>query len=186
LFERFSAAVLPRLEAGQAILTLNAASVPGSSGHHASGRRRALLDSLEAIDSPCRPFSADIAVRVPSGDLRRPDVAVHCPPFDEDAMVSDRPRLVVEVLSESTEDTDQHVKVDEYQHMDAVDTIILISPRVVDVLAWARAEGRSWRSTRYQSLEETVPLPRLGVSLGLARLYRSVEVRPVPRLATDD
>jgi Uma2 family endonuclease len=147
---------------------------------------RALLDSLEAIDSPCRPFSADIAVRVPSGDLRRPDVAVHCPPFDEDAMVSDRPRLVVEVLSESTEDTDQHVKVDEYQHMDAVDTIILISPRVVDVLAWARAEDRSWRSTRYQSLEETVPLPRLGVSLGLARLYRSVEVRPVPRLVTDD
>ena len=53
----------------------------------------ALLDALEGIDSPCRPFNADIAVRVPSGDLRRPDVSVHCPPFDEEAMVSDRPRL---------------------------------------------------------------------------------------------
>ncbi len=42
----------------------------------------ALLDALEAIDSPCRPFTADIAVRVPTGDLRRPDVAVYCPPFD--------------------------------------------------------------------------------------------------------
>jgi Uma2 family endonuclease len=107
-----------------------------------------LLAALEAIDSPCRPFTADIAIRVPTGDLRRPDVAVHCPPFDEDAMVSDRPRLVVEVLSESTEDTGQHVKVDEYQHMDAVETIVLIAPRVVDVLVWAREEDRSWRSTR--------------------------------------
>jgi len=109
-----------------------------------------LLDALEAIDSPCRPFTADIAVRVPTGDLRRPDVAVYCPLFDEDAMVSNRPRLVVEVLSESTEDTDQHVKVDEYQHMDAV-----------------------------------VPLPLFGVSLSLARLYRSVELRPRPHLVSE-
>jgi Uma2 family endonuclease len=145
-----------------------------------------LLDALEAIDSPCRPFTADIAVRVPTGDLRRPDVAVYCPPFDEDAMVSDRPRLVVEVLSESTEDTDQHVKVDEYQHMDAVDYILLIAPRVADVLVWARAEDRSWQSTRYQSRDDVVPLPVLGVSLGLARLYRSVELRARLRLVAED
>lgn len=146
----------------------------------------ALLDALEAIDSPCRPFTADIAVRVPTGDLRRPDVAVYCPPFDEDAMVSDCPRLIVEVLSESTEDTDQYVKVDEYQHMDAVDYIILIAPRVVDALVWAREENGSWRSTRYQSLEDVVSLSRLGVSLNLTRLYRSVELRPRPRLVPED
>jgi len=96
-------------------------------------------------------------------------------------MVSDRPRLLIEVLSESTEDTDEHVKVDEYQHLDAVDYILLIAPRVVDVLVWAREDDRSWRSTRYQSLDATVPLPRLGVVLSLARLYRSVELRPRPR-----
>ena len=142
----------------------------------------ALLGALETIGSPCRPFTADIAVRVPSGDLRRPDVAVYCPPFDEEAMVSDRPRLVVEVLSDSTEDTDQHVKLDEYQHMAALDYIILISPRVADALVWARADDRSWQSTRYQSLEDVVPLPLLGVSLDLVRLYRSVELRLQPRL----
>lgn len=145
----------------------------------------ALFSTLESIDSPCHPFTADIAVRVPSGDLRRPDVAVYCPPFDEDAMVSDRPRLVIEVLSESTEDTDQHVKVDEYQRMETVEHILLVAPRVVDVLAWARAEDRSWRSARFQSLEDEIPLPALGVSLPLARLYRSVELRPRPRLVPE-
>jgi Uma2 family endonuclease len=145
-----------------------------------------LLDALEAIDSPCRPFTADIAVRMPNGNLRRPDVAVHCPPFDEDAMVSDRPRLLVEVLSESTEDTDQHVKVDEYQHMGEVDYIVLIAPRVVDILVWARGENRAWQSTRYQSLDDVVPLPRLGISLSLVRIYRSVELRPRPRLVSNE
>jgi len=144
-----------------------------------------LFDALEAIDSPCQPFTADIAVRVPTGNLRRPDVAVYCPPFDEDAMVSDRPRLVVEVLSEATEDTDQHVKVDEYQHLVAIDYIMLIAPRVVDVLVRAREADRSWRSDRNQSLDDMVPLPLLGVSLSLARLYRSVELRPRPRLASE-
>lgn len=134
----------------------------------------ALLDVLDGIDSPCRPFTADIAVRVPSGDLRRPDVAVHGPPFDEDAMVSDRPRLVAEVLSESTEDTDQHVNLDEYQHMPALDYIMLISPRVVDVLVWARDADRSWHSKRHQALEDVVPLPLSGISLPLAPLYRRV------------
>ena len=145
----------------------------------------ALLDALERIDSPCRPFTADIAVRVPTGNLRRPDVAVYCPPFDEDAMVSDRPRLVIEVLSESTEDTDQYVKVDEYQHMPELDYILLVAPRVVDVLAWARADDRSWHSRRHRSLEAEVPLARLAVTLSLARLYRSVELRPRPRLVTE-
>jgi Uma2 family endonuclease len=156
--------------------------VPARSG--AGNAFGLLLEKLDSIDSPCRPFTADIATRVPTGNLRRPDVAVYCPPFDEDAMVSDRPRLLIEVLSESTEDTDQHVKVDEYQRMAAVDYIILIAPHVVDVLVWARADDRSWQSMRYQSLEDVVPLPRLGVSLALARLYRSVELRPRPRLVT--
>lgn len=141
-----------------------------------------LFDALEAIGSPCHPFTADIAVRVPTGNLRRPDASVHCPPFDEDAMVSDRPRLVVEVLSESTEDTDQYVRVDEYQHTDAMDYIILIAPRVADVLVWSRSEDRSWQSKRYQTLEDDVPLTALGITLGLSRLYRSVELRPRLRL----
>jgi ribosomal-protein-alanine N-acetyltransferase len=42
----------------------------------------------------------------------------------------------------------------------------------------ARGEHRSWQSTRYQSLDDAVPVPRFAVSLSLARPYRSVELRP--------
>ena len=41
--------------------------------------------------------------------------------------------------------------------MDAVDDIILIAPRMADVLVWAREADRTWHSTRSQSLEDVVP-----------------------------
>src|SRR3984957_9449308 len=69
---------------------------------------------LRANGHPCDAFTADIGILTPPGHLRRPKVSVLCPPFDEEAMTSDRPRLVVEVLSESTARVDRLLKLDEY------------------------------------------------------------------------
>jgi hypothetical protein len=95
------------------------------------------MDALETIRSLCRPFSADIAVPVVSAKLRRPGVATHCPRFNEDVAVSDRPRRVIDVLSESIEDTDRYlkldyVKIDEYQRYTASVAVELLcrSPTV--------------------------------------------------------
>jgi Uma2 family endonuclease len=56
---------------------------------------------LRAAGSPCDAFTSDIGIRTAASRIRRPEVSVLCPPFDEDATISDRPRLIVEVLSES-------------------------------------------------------------------------------------
>jgi Uma2 family endonuclease len=54
----------------------------------------------------CRPFTADTAVRIPNGNIRRPDAGVDCGRFDDDAVHADQPRLVIEVLSPSTRQFD--------------------------------------------------------------------------------
>ena len=109
-----------------------------------------LLFALAAAGGSFRPFSADIAVRVPAGNLRRPDVTVFCQPYNFDAMVSDQPRLVFEVLSNSTRGTDQHQKLDEYKGLISLEYIILIAPHDVDALVWSRQHDRSWVSHRYR------------------------------------
>ncbi len=43
---------------------------------------RHLAPQLRAAGKGCRPFSADIAIRVYPGQLRRPELSVLCPPFD--------------------------------------------------------------------------------------------------------
>ncbi len=146
----------------------------------------ALQRRLRDVGSPCEPFSADIAVRVPNQNLRRPDVTVYCQPLDEDALVLDCPRLVIEVLSETTQDTDHFVKLEEYKNIAVLDYIILFAPKVVDALVWSRTQNRAWTSTRYRALTDFVPMPTLGIILPLAEVYERVVLSPrPPRLVSD-
>jgi Uma2 family endonuclease len=146
----------------------------------------ALRRLLREVGSPCEPATDDIAVRVPQGNLRRPDVALYCPPFDLEAMVSDRPRLVVEVLSETTHDTDHFVKLEEYKRVEALDYILLVAPQVTDALVWSRDVTRQWESIRYESTSDVVPLSTLGIALPMAELYDGVVLRPPrPKLVAE-
>lgn len=81
---------------------------------------------LRAGGSLCDAFTADIGIRTQSGNLRRPDVSVLCPPFDEEALITDSPRLVVEVLSESTARVDRFFKLDECKAIPSLGHIIFI------------------------------------------------------------
>ncbi len=146
----------------------------------------AIRRSLQDINSLCETFTADIAVRVPAGNLRRPDVAVYCPPFEDDEMVSDRPRLIVEVLSESTQAVDQGVKLQEYMKISSLHYIILVAPLAVDVQIWSRHQDHSWTYDRYKMLNDVILLPDLSIQLPLQDVYRRVNLLPAsPLLATE-
>ena len=108
--------------------------------------RSTLRSRLRAAGSPCGSFGADIGVHVTEWTLRRPDVAVYCPPFDYSAVKSDRPRLVAEVLSRSTEHVDYFVKVEEYKTIPALQVVLLVSPQTVDLGIWTR-DGAAWHDT---------------------------------------
>jgi Uma2 family endonuclease len=139
---------------------------------------------LRASGSPCDAFTADIGIMTPPGHLRRPEVSVLCQPFDEESMISDRPRLVVEVLSESTARVDRLVKLDEYKALESLDYIVIADPTRVEVGFWSRDAERAWRSETFQEAEAVIEVPDLGLSIGLVSLYERVPLpqRPRPRL----
>jgi Uma2 family endonuclease len=83
--------------------------------------------------SLCDAFTADIAIGTPIGNIRRPDMSVLCPPFDEEATTSDAPRLIIEVLFESTERVDRLIKLDEYKAINGLDYIVIADPTRVEV-----------------------------------------------------
>lgn len=137
-----------------------------------------LRSALRAAGHGCLPFGADIGIQVYPGQLRRPELSVLCPPFDMEDMVSNAPRLVLEVLSDNTRRVDEYVKLDEYKAVASLDYIILMSPREVDVAVWSRDAERQWERTRYHGPDDTIPLPLLGISLPLAVLYEGIDIRP--------
>ena len=137
-----------------------------------------LRTALRNAGHGCLPFGADIGVQVYPGQLRRPELSVLCPPFDMEEMVTSMPRLVLEVLSDSNRRIDEYVKLDEYKALASLDTIILMSPREVDVAVWSRDADRQWQRSRYHALADVISLPLLGIALPLSVLYEGIEVRP--------
>lgn len=137
-----------------------------------------LRPALRNAGHGCLPFGADLGIRVYPGQLRRPELSVECPPFDMEDMVTSKPRLVLEVLSDSNRRVDEYVKLDEYKALESLDTIILMSSREVDVAVWSRDADRQWQRSRYQVPADVIPLPLLGVSLPLSVLYEGIDVRP--------
>ena len=150
---------------------------------------RALGNRLDAAGSPCRAFTADIGLVTGPDTLRRPDVTVYCPPFDNRATRSEKATLAVEVGSPSTRTIDAVQKMEEYQRLPALRAVLLMEPERVDVGLWHVRPGGGWdhRPVR-DDLAALLDLPCLGISLALAEVYRGVTmVAPKgPRLVWPD
>jgi Uma2 family endonuclease len=134
---------------------------------------------------PCRVLTPDVAVKIPNGRVRRPDVGVHCTAFDDRALFAAQPRLVVEVLSPSTRAFDRDRKVEEYKSVPSLAHILLIDPDAPEIMLWSRDQAGTWTLAIVEGLEAVVELGALGVSLRLADLYDGPTFSSGPRLVQD-
>jgi Uma2 family endonuclease len=134
---------------------------------------------------PCQPFSEALAVRIPAGNIRRPDLGVQCGPFDQRATAANDPKLVIEVLSESTRAFDQARKLEEYKTVETLDYVLLVDPDVAEVILWSRDAARTWQHRIIEGLDAVVEMPALGVVVALADLYEGLTLKTVPRLVRE-
>lgn len=65
-------------------------------------------------NSPCEPFGSDMKVRTPTGRYRYPDCMVVCDDDNADDYYTQRPVILVEVISRSTRKVDVQIKRLEY------------------------------------------------------------------------
>ena len=148
----------------------------------------ALKRQFRASGNLCDAFGPDIGLVVSQWTLRRPDIAVYCPPFDDAAVTADRPRLVAEVLSRSTDRLDQVVKAEEYKLLPSLQTILLVNPLSVEVGVWRRQAGAAWTLRIESDLDAGIGVPDLDVTLACRDVYeRAPLVSPSrPRLVWPD
>ncbi len=133
----------------------------------------------------CVAFSADTAVRIPSGNIRRPDAGIDCGRFDDNATSADAPFLVVEVLSPSTRDFDMFGKLDEYKTVPSLRHIVIIDPDTPQAYHWSRLADGSWGHELLEGLEAAITLSEIPCALDLATLYAGLTFQPRPRLVQE-
>jgi Uma2 family endonuclease len=115
---------------------------------------------------------ADLGVRVSEKNRPEPDVVVY--PCEHRRPEGRRDRsdvlVVFEVLSPSTEKRNLGWKRKAYPTLPSLTHYIVTSQDAVDVRVFARCDAFEGR--RFQSLNEAIDLPSLGISLPVAEIYR--------------
>ena len=132
--------------------------------------------------SPCRPYPSDLRVRIPGRDRYvYPDVTVVCGRADledESADVLRNPRVVIEVLSDTTEAFDRGEKFAAYRTIASMQTFVLVAQHVRRVEVFTRGEGGLWSFLAREEGELVLALSGGGdVAIPLDAIYAGVETR---------
>lgn len=126
---------------------------------------------------PCRTYSSDLRVRVPSTGLGTyPDVTVICgrvelDPEDPKKHTVLNPCLIVEVLSPSTEDYDRGEKLGHYKTIPELSEIVLVAHDRHEVEIVRREADGSW-SREIARDGESLRLVSIGCELLVREVYR--------------
>lgn len=110
--------------------------------HNRLTKRLARLFDDRLSGGPCEAFSTDVKVRITTlADDRfyYPDLHVECAPFTPDAYYSERPVLILEVLSESTERGDRSDKFYTYRRLPSLMEYVLVAQDAYRVEVYRRA-----------------------------------------------
>lgn len=134
--------------------------------------------------SGCRVLIADIKVQPPIRNYYYPDVFVTCEPEDREDPLSKRfPKLIVEVLSDSTEAKDRGDKFIDYQRIDRLEEYVLVNAKRKRVEVFRRSSGGLWVLQVYeQETEEDevfVELKSVGLKVSLSEVYEDIGLSTV-------
>ena len=146
----------------------------GGSANHAaiSGNIYAILRSL-LRGSQCRAYNSDMKARVSEQQYFHPDVTVSCDPNDRGTAAFIRsPRLVVEVLSPSTEVRDRGRKLQCYLACPTIEEYLLVDARSIRIEIY-RKERKKWVYEAFEAGDD-VELTTLNVSFSIQDAYEDV------------
>lgn len=134
---------------------------------------------------PCEPFDPGLRVGLNQpGEYVHPDVTIVCGPVETDpndkrGQTVVNPRLIVEVLSPSTELHDRKVKAAAFREMLTLQAYLLVSQDEPRVEPYYRSADGIWSfGTPVTDPAGVVPLPWLQIELPMAEVYARVSFQP--------
>jgi Uma2 family endonuclease len=128
-----------------------------------------------AKGKPCRTFMSDIRVNF---HLRTdeyyyyPDLVVTCDKRDTHLRFVQFPKLIIEVLSESTERVDKREKFFAYTSIPSLEEYVLVAQTTREVTVFRRAND--WKAEKVSGAKAKVLLASLKLTIPLAAIYEGV------------
>jgi Uma2 family endonuclease len=132
--------------------------------------RNALESAIRRAGARCHAMADGMAVRIDERTVFEPDAHVYCgPELPDDALLSENPIIVVEVISPSTGRNDALGKLEGYFRLPSVKHYVIVEPKKPLVIHHARGEGEAIATRIFRS--GVILLDPPGLSLDLAEVY---------------
>jgi Uma2 family endonuclease len=132
----------------------------------------------------CKPLLSDMRIQIPpKRKFTYADMLVVCgkpefAPGPPDNLLN--PRVIVEVLSPSTELYDRTIKFRHYQEIESFTEYLLVEQDEPLIDRFSRGEDGQWTLTSAVGMEALLPLRSIPCELHLAEVYRDVAFPQVP------
>ncbi len=138
------------------------------------------------LGRPCQTHGSDLRVYNPaSGSYVYPDVSVICgkPEFTDSVLDTVKnPLVIVEILSDSTEEYDRGDKFMHYQRLESLRVYVLVSQKEARIEVYMLRD-ESWEMKEFVGLESVFEIEPLGFSAPLGEGYRGVKFALLALLA---
>ncbi|QIZ73374.1 Uma2 family endonuclease [Oxynema aestuarii] len=145
--------------------------------HNAISINLAMLFREKLRNSTCQTFMADVKVNVTEKKgVFYPDLVVTC--NDDEDMNSYEvkfPKLIVEVLSPSTEQFDRGKKFRYYRTIPSLQEYILVGCQEYLVEVFRRMENNLWILQTYEGLEAIARVESLAIDTPLSEIYGTLD-----------
>ncbi len=128
----------------------------------------------------CFPYSSDMKVYIESKNVYYyPDLVVSCDERDrEDDYVLYYPKLIVEVLSKTTEAFDRGNKFADYDKLETLEEYVLISQDRMRVESFRRNAEGQWVLHRFEEGDE-IKLTSVNFSCSVSAIYEDVVLEAI-------
>lgn len=124
--------------------------------------------------SACEAYTEGIKVRADEETFYYPDVLVTCEGNFNNRYYSESPKLIIEVISPSTEKIDRREKLIAYQKMPSVHEIVLVDQEKIALEIHRRQPDGRWITYYFDDTDTEFTLDSVELTLTLAEVYRRV------------
>lgn len=155
----------------------------GTFRHSILGANTILSLGSQLKGSKCRVATSDLKVWIPTAKtFYYPDVLVICETpryYPQRTDIIENPKVIVEVLSDSTENYDRGQKFRRYRSIPELRQYVLVSQNEALVEVYTRDDQGFWILREYDGLESIAILDSVNARLPLHDLYDGVDFEAV-------
>jgi Uma2 family endonuclease len=129
---------------------------------------------------PCQPYGSDLRIKIPENTLYTyPDISVICQELSTSSDESDsviEPSIIIEILSESTQNYDRGAKFKLYRDIPTLQEYIMIDSESIAVECFRINQSNHWELEEYKDIEQVLAIPSLAISIPISQIYEGTKL----------